>query len=123
MQEAYVRALAHLSAFRGDAFLSAWWRIVINEARGRLRKGKRAAVMPDNPKALARPDFRHRSARRLKTSFFSPLCFRRRSVRGPLQGHHFLDQGQQIALGSVGQRHDLLREIHGVVRLLRRAAP
>ncbi|WP_353843007.1 sigma factor [Mesorhizobium sp.] len=51
LQEAYVRALAHLSTFRGDAFLSAWWRIVINEARGRLPKGKRAVAMPDNPEA------------------------------------------------------------------------
>ena len=49
----------------------------------------------------------HPSARRLNTSFFALLHFRRCSVRGTLQGYHFLDQGQQIALGAVRQRHDL----------------
>ncbi|UCI06207.1 RNA polymerase sigma factor [Mesorhizobium sp. B1-1-8] len=52
VQEAYVRAFSNLGAFRGDASLSTWLsRIVINEALGRLRKGKRTVVMADNPEA------------------------------------------------------------------------
>ena len=52
VQEAYVRAFANLAAFRGDAALSTWLsRIVINEALGRLRKGKRMVAMPENPEA------------------------------------------------------------------------
>lgn len=39
LQEAYVRAFAAMGSFRGEAQLSTWLtRIVINEARGRLRK-------------------------------------------------------------------------------------
>jgi RNA polymerase sigma-70 factor, ECF subfamily len=39
LQEAYVRAFAHLSEFRGDSRLSTWMtRIVINEAVGRVRR-------------------------------------------------------------------------------------
>lgn len=39
LQEAYVRAFAHLGEFRGDARLSTWLtRIVINEALGRMRR-------------------------------------------------------------------------------------
>ena len=45
LQEAYLRAFAHLDGFRGDAALSTWLsRIVINEALGRLRKRRRAAA-------------------------------------------------------------------------------
>jgi RNA polymerase sigma-70 factor (ECF subfamily) len=45
LQEAYLRAFAHLDTFRGDSALSTWLsRIVINEALGRLRKRRRAAV-------------------------------------------------------------------------------
>ena len=54
VQEAYVRALSHLEAFRGDASLATWLsRIVINEALGRLRKRRRAATaaLPRNPQA------------------------------------------------------------------------
>jgi len=52
VQEAYMRAFANLAAFRGDAALSTWLsRIVINEALGRLRKGKRMVAMPENPEA------------------------------------------------------------------------
>jgi RNA polymerase sigma-70 factor (ECF subfamily) len=50
LQEAYMRAFAHLESFRGDAALSTWLsRIVINEALGRLRKRRRAAAaeIPD----------------------------------------------------------------------------
>lgn len=44
VQEAYVRAFAHLQSFRGDSTLATWLsRIVINEALGRLRKKGRAA--------------------------------------------------------------------------------
>ncbi|MER9255241.1 RNA polymerase sigma factor [Mesorhizobium sp. M0598] len=52
VQEAYVRAFAHLEAFRGDASLATWLsRIVINEALGRLRKRRRMVAMPENPQA------------------------------------------------------------------------
>jgi RNA polymerase sigma-70 factor (ECF subfamily) len=45
VQEAYLRAFAHLGSFRGDSALSTWLsRIVINEALGRLRKRRRAAA-------------------------------------------------------------------------------
>jgi RNA polymerase sigma-70 factor (ECF subfamily) len=52
VQEAYVRAFAHLDAFRGDSSLATWLsRIVINEALGRLRKRRRTVAMPANPQA------------------------------------------------------------------------
>ncbi|RJT36322.1 RNA polymerase sigma factor [Mesorhizobium waimense] len=52
VQEAYVSAFANLGAFRGDASLATWLsRIVINEALGRLRKGRRTVAMPENPEA------------------------------------------------------------------------
>ncbi|TPI47380.1 RNA polymerase sigma factor [Mesorhizobium sp. B2-9-1] len=52
VQEAYMRAFANLSSFRGEASLSTWLsRIVINEALGRLRKRKRVAAMDENPEA------------------------------------------------------------------------
>ncbi|WP_243367819.1 RNA polymerase sigma factor [Microvirga solisilvae] len=39
LQEAYVRAFAHLSEFKGESRLSTWMtRIVINESLGRLRR-------------------------------------------------------------------------------------
>jgi len=39
LQEAYMRAFAHLNEFRGEARLSTWLtRIVINEALGRVRR-------------------------------------------------------------------------------------
>ena len=48
VQEAYVRAFAHLDGFRGDSTLATWLsRIVINEALGRLRKWRRAAATDD----------------------------------------------------------------------------
>src|SRR5262249_49602581 len=41
VQEAYVRAFTNLAAFRGEARLGTWLaRIVINEALGRLRRGR-----------------------------------------------------------------------------------
>ncbi|MBZ9852533.1 RNA polymerase sigma factor [Mesorhizobium sp. CA13] len=52
VQEAYVRAFANLGTYRGDASLSTWLsRIVINEALGRLRKGRRTVAMSENPEA------------------------------------------------------------------------
>ncbi|MER9586777.1 RNA polymerase sigma factor [Mesorhizobium sp. M0276] len=52
VQEAYVRAFAHLDAFRGDSSLATWLsRIVINEALGRLRKRRRTVAMPESPQA------------------------------------------------------------------------
>jgi RNA polymerase sigma-70 factor, ECF subfamily len=52
VQEAYVKAFAHLDAFRGDSSLATWLsRIVINEALGRLRKRRRTVAMPENPQA------------------------------------------------------------------------
>jgi RNA polymerase sigma-70 factor (ECF subfamily) len=42
VQEAYVTALAHLEAFRGDASLATWLsRITMNEALGRLRRKRK----------------------------------------------------------------------------------
>src|SRR5438874_1497399 len=48
VQEAYLAGYRSIASFRGGAKLSTWFaRIVINEAYGRLRKGKRmAAVVP-----------------------------------------------------------------------------
>lgn len=44
VQEAYVLAYAHLDGFRGGSSLGTWLsRIVINEALGRLRRGRRKA--------------------------------------------------------------------------------
>ena len=52
VQEAYVRAFAHLDAFRGDSSLATWLsRIVINEALGRLRKRRRTVAMPATQEA------------------------------------------------------------------------
>ncbi|MBZ9819104.1 RNA polymerase sigma factor [Mesorhizobium sp. CA4] len=52
VQEAYMRAFASLSSFRGEASLSTWLsRIVINEALGRLRKRRRTVAMPGSPEA------------------------------------------------------------------------
>jgi RNA polymerase sigma-70 factor (ECF subfamily) len=47
VQEAYLKAIRAIGNFRGDAKLSTWLtRIVANEALGRLRKRKRAEVLP-----------------------------------------------------------------------------
>ena len=47
VQEAYLAAYRGIASFRGRAKLSTWLaRIVINEAYGRLRKRKRAVVVP-----------------------------------------------------------------------------
>lgn len=55
VQEAYVRAFAHLDGFRGQASLSTWLsRIAINEALGRLRKRRRAALVADRISAEAK---------------------------------------------------------------------
>jgi RNA polymerase sigma-70 factor, ECF subfamily len=43
VQEAYVNAFTHLDGFRGDSSLSTWLaRIIMNEALGRLRRGRLA---------------------------------------------------------------------------------
>jgi RNA polymerase sigma-70 factor (ECF subfamily) len=48
VQEAYVRAFAHLGEFRGDARLSTWLtRIVINEALGRQRQRRPTVDLKD----------------------------------------------------------------------------
>ncbi|RWQ33611.1 MAG: RNA polymerase sigma factor [Mesorhizobium sp.] len=52
VQEAYVKAFAHLGDFRGESSLATWLsRIVINEALGRLRKRRRTVAMPQTPHA------------------------------------------------------------------------
>ncbi|MER8412232.1 MULTISPECIES: RNA polymerase sigma factor [unclassified Mesorhizobium] len=52
VQEAYVKAFAHLDAFRGDSSLATWLsRIVINEALGRLRNRRRTVALLENPQA------------------------------------------------------------------------
>lgn len=52
VQETYVKAFAALGDFRGEASLLTWLtRIAINEARGRLRRRKRAAVPLDQVEA------------------------------------------------------------------------
>jgi len=56
VQEAYMRAFAHLDGFRGDCTLSTWLsRIVINEALGRLRRRRweRTLAEPERPPAEA----------------------------------------------------------------------
>lgn len=46
VQESYVRAFAGLENFRGDASLPTWLtRIVVNEARGRLRQRKATVAL------------------------------------------------------------------------------
>jgi len=48
LQEAYVRAFTRLADFRGESTVATWLsRIVINEALGRLRKGRRQAKLAD----------------------------------------------------------------------------
>jgi RNA polymerase sigma-70 factor (ECF subfamily) len=47
LQEAWMRAFTNLAGFRGDSALATWLsRIVINEALGRLRKRRRAVMVP-----------------------------------------------------------------------------
>lgn len=47
LQEAYLHAFANLASFRGGSALATWLsRIVINEALGRLRKRRRAIMVP-----------------------------------------------------------------------------
>ena len=57
LQEAYMRAFANLSQFRGDSTLSTWLsRIVLNEALGRLRRRKptvELSVMEDGTERQA----------------------------------------------------------------------
>lgn len=54
VQEAYVRAFAHLENFRGESKLATWLsRIVINEALGRLRKKRRAAEIAGSTDRVA----------------------------------------------------------------------
>lgn len=56
VQEAYLKAWRALPGFRGDSLLSTWLvRIVMNEALGRLRRG-RTSVVPIGPAALAEPE-------------------------------------------------------------------
>jgi RNA polymerase sigma-70 factor (ECF subfamily) len=46
LQQAYVQAFTHIGEFRGEAKLSTWLsRIVLNEAFGRLRQGRRAKAV------------------------------------------------------------------------------
>jgi RNA polymerase sigma-70 factor (ECF subfamily) len=46
MQQAYVAAYTHLATFAGQAMFSTWLlRIAVNEALGRLRRARRAAVV------------------------------------------------------------------------------
>jgi RNA polymerase sigma-70 factor (ECF subfamily) len=46
VQEAYVRAFAHLEGFRGDSSLATWLsRITVNEALGRLRRERPTAEL------------------------------------------------------------------------------
>lgn len=48
VQEGYVRALAHLDGFKGEASLATWLaRIVANEALGRVRRRRPAAELDD----------------------------------------------------------------------------
>lgn len=45
VQAAYVSAFAHFAEFRGESALSTWlYRIVVNEAQGRLKKKRREAA-------------------------------------------------------------------------------
>jgi RNA polymerase sigma-70 factor (ECF subfamily) len=54
LQEAYVRAFANLESFRGEASIYTWLtRIVINEARGRLRKRRNTVELAEIEAAQA----------------------------------------------------------------------
>jgi RNA polymerase sigma-70 factor (ECF subfamily) len=50
MQQAYLRAFAHLAEFQGHSAFSTWLvRIAVNEALGRLRSEARVSVVDDVP--------------------------------------------------------------------------
>lgn len=54
LQEAYVRAFAAIGGFRGEAGLTTWLtRIVLNEARGRLRKRRNTVDLDELETAQA----------------------------------------------------------------------
>lgn len=56
MQEAYMRAFAHLGQFRGDAQLGTWLtKIAVHEALGRVRKRRRLAPLPPDDGVEALP--------------------------------------------------------------------
>ena len=53
MQDAYVRAFAHLHEFEGRARFSTWLtRIAVHEALGRLRRGRRFQPMDSQPQEI-----------------------------------------------------------------------
>ena len=57
MQEAYVRAFAHLQQFAGNALVSTWLtKIAVYEALGRLRERKRIRDMPKTLKTSGDPE-------------------------------------------------------------------
>jgi RNA polymerase sigma-70 factor, ECF subfamily len=57
MQEAYVRAFAHLDQFAGNAMVSTWLtKIAVYEALGRLRRRKRMEDMPKNLSTTGDPE-------------------------------------------------------------------
>lgn len=50
MQQAYLRAFAHLGDFHGESAFSTWLvRIALNEALGRIRAGTRVSLVEDVP--------------------------------------------------------------------------
>jgi RNA polymerase sigma-70 factor (ECF subfamily) len=52
LQDAYLQAFTNLDGFRGEAELSTWlMRIALNEAFGRLRRGRRASALNDQIEA------------------------------------------------------------------------
>jgi RNA polymerase sigma-70 factor, ECF subfamily len=59
VQESYVRAFTHIEGFKGESSLATWLaRIVLNEARGRLRRRHPAVDidnMPETPRAGSDP--------------------------------------------------------------------
>jgi len=57
MQEAYVRAFAHLDQFAGNAMVSTWLtKIAVYEALGRLRRRKRMEDMPSTVSTTGDPE-------------------------------------------------------------------
>lgn len=54
LQESYLRAFTHLDGFKGDSTIATWLsRIVLNEARGRLRRRKPTAAIDEIADTLA----------------------------------------------------------------------
>jgi RNA polymerase sigma-70 factor (ECF subfamily) len=131
LQDAYLRAFQAIDRFRGDSSLLTWLTaITVNEARGRLRKGKTAAAlagdtsaevllfpgvaMPIDPEAEAA----RAEARRLLESAVDalPEDFRVVFVLRAVQGCSVEETAEQLGLNP----QTVKTRLHRARRLLRR---